>query len=257
MRWSWKLGTISGIDTRVHATFLLLLAWVGISTWMSGGSGLAVVGGLLFTLAVFGSVLLHEFGHALTARRFGIGTRGITLLPIGGVAELEGSPRSPREELWVALAGPAVNVVLAVVFGAVALSLGALGGGTVLILVAEFTGTLALANVLIGAFNLLPAFPMDGGRVLRALLERRRGRLVATETAAKIGKGFAIAFGTLGLLTNPVLMLVAPFVWFAADRELRAVREHARRQQWLSRLRTVEGAPVMPGFVVRWSTRGS
>ncbi len=126
MRWSLRLGKIAGIETQVHLSFLLLLAWIGITTWMSAASVIVVLGGLLFTVAVFGTVLLHELGHALTARRFGIATRGITLLPIGGVAELEGTPRNPREELWVALAGPAVNLVLAAVLGLLAVLLDAL-----------------------------------------------------------------------------------------------------------------------------------
>ena len=257
MRWSWSIGKFAGIETRVHATFLLLLAWVGISTWMSASSLLAVIGGLVLTLAVFGSVLLHELGHALTARRFGIATRGITLLPIGGVAQLEGAPRNPREELYVAAAGPAVNVVLAVIFGALAFVLGAFAGGPVLAFATELVGTLAIANVLLGAFNMLPAFPMDGGRVLRALLERRKGRLWATEVAARIGKGFALVFGVIGFFSNFVLMLIAPFVWMAAKAELGAVREQARWQAWRDRMAAQRAAARARPLVVYWPVRGS
>jgi Zn-dependent protease len=231
MKWSWNIGKIAGIDTRVHATFALLLGWVALSTWSSASSVFAVIGTLLFTLAVFGSVLLHELGHALTARRFGLGTRAITLWPIGGVAELEGSPRNPREELWIALAGPAVNVVLAAGFGAVAWMLGLAGGGVGLALLGQLVGALALANIALGVFNLIPAFPMDGGRVLRAWLELRRGRLAATELAVRIGKGFAVVFGLIGLASNFTLLLIAPFVWMAGDRELQAVRERARLER--------------------------
>lgn len=251
MRWSWNLGRIAGIDTRVHATFLLLLGWVALSTWSSASSGFAVVASLAFTLAVFASVLLHELGHALTARHFGIGTRAITLLPIGGVAELEGTPKSPREELWVALAGPAVNVALAVGLGLVSFGLSSLGGGVVIALAAQLFGALAVANVLLGAFNLLPAFPMDGGRVLRAWLELRRGRVAATELAVKVGKVFAVGFGGFGLVANPTLLLIAPFVWIAGDRELQAVREHARLEQMLLTTRR----PAAERFVIYWRPR--
>jgi Zn-dependent protease len=243
MKWSWRLGTISGIETRVHATFVLLLAWVAVSTWMSAPSLLLVLGGLAFTIAVFGSVLLHELGHALTARRFGIGTRGITLLPIGGVAELDGAPQTPKQEMLVAAAGPAVNVILAAGLGVLTLLLGAFTSGALAALGTQFVGSLAVANLLLGAFNMLPAFPMDGGRVLRAWLERRSGRLEATETAVKIGKGFAVLFGIVGLMSNAVLLLIAPFIWIAGDRELKVVRhlEELRRMAGEFRTRSRAG----------------
>lgn len=219
MKWSWKLGRFAGIDTYVHATFLLLLGWAAWSAWTGAGTGLAVAYGVLFLLAVFGSVLLHELGHALTARRYGIRTRRIVLSPIGGIAQLEGMPRRPRQELAVALAGPAVNFVLA--------------AGLWLVLplfasapfVFELLGGVLVANLMLGTFNLLPAFPMDGGRALRAFLAERKGSLQATEIAARVGRVLAVAMGIAGLWWgNLVLTLVAAFVWFAAGAERRAAR---------------------------------
>jgi len=224
-RWSWHLGRIFGIPTRIHASFALVLLWIGISTWSAAHSGAAVVFGLVFALAVFACVLLHEFGHALVARRFGIGTRRITLLPIGGVAELERSPSDPRAEMWIAAAGPAVNFAIAAALGLIGAGFGLLGGAGVVSVV--FSG-LVWANLMLGLFNLVPAFPMDGGRVFRAWAARRYGRLRATEYATKLGRALAVGFGLWGLFGgNPVLVLVAAFVWFAAGRELAGVRQQA------------------------------
>ena len=224
-RWSWHLGRISGIPTRIHASFALVLVWIGISTWSAAHSGAAVLFGLLFALAIFACVLLHEFGHALVARRFGIETRRITLLPVGGVAELERAPEDPRAELWIAAAGPAVNFLIAAVLGAVGLATGMFAGGGVASVV--FSG-LVWANVMLGAFNLVPAFPMDGGRVFRALAAQRYGRLRATEYAAKLGRVLALGFGAWSLVSgNPIGALVAAFVYVAAGRELSSVRAQA------------------------------
>ncbi|MCA9701497.1 MAG: site-2 protease family protein, partial [Myxococcales bacterium] len=167
---------------------------------------------------------LHEFGHALVARRFGIGTRRITLLPIGGVAELEGTPADPRAELWIALAGPAVNLAIAAALALVGVVTGVFAAGGPLAMVVN---SLLWANVMLGAFNLIPAFPMDGGRVFRAWMTRRHGRRRATEMAAKLGRLLAVGFGLWGIFgSNPVLVLVAVFVYFAAGRELAmAMRE--------------------------------
>lgn len=213
MTWTWKIGRIAGIDAHVHASFLLLLGWAAWSSYTGGGTWFAALMGVVFLLTVFGSVLLHELGHALTARRFGIRTRQILLLPIGGVAQLEGEPRTPRQELLVALAGPAVNFVIAAVL-ALWMALG-------FVPTTGLFGALLVANLSIGLFNLIPAFPMDGGRVLRALLAERMGGFRATQLAVKIGKVAAITLGIVGLATSWMLTLVAVFVWFAADAEAR------------------------------------
>jgi Zn-dependent protease len=247
-RWSWHLGRILGIPTRIHASFALVLLWVGISTWSAAHSGLAVIFGLVFALAIFACVLLHEFGHALVARKFGIETRRITLLPIGGVAELERSPEDPRAEMWIAAAGPAVNFAIAAGLTLLGFATGIFSSAGLLGVV--FSG-LVWANVMLGLFNLVPAFPMDGGRVFRAWATRRYGRLRATELAAKLGRVLAVGFGVWGLFgSNPVLVLVAAFVWFAAGRELAGVRrmaaferERQAQAQWVSGY----GRPRYPG----------
>src|SRR5690606_32338461 len=174
MKWSTKVGTFAGIDVYVHTTFLMLVAWVGFVHWQEGRSAAAALAGMAFVLALFLCVLLHEFGHALTAQRFGISTRNITLLPIGGLAQLERMPDNPVEELWVALAGPAVNVVIAAVLGAVwFVTEGPGATGAVTLAGGSIVERLMVVNVVLVLFNLLPAFPMDGGRVLRALLAMR------------------------------------------------------------------------------------
>jgi Zn-dependent protease len=222
MKWSWKLGRFAGIDTHVHASFLLLVAWAAWAAWTGVGTGLAVLLGVAFLLAVFGSVLLHELGHALTARRYGVRTRRIILSPIGGIAQLEGMPRRPRHELAVALAGPAVNFVLAAALWVVA---PVFAGMPVL---ADLLGSVMLANLGLGLFNLLPAFPMDGGRALRAILAERVGTVRATETAVKVGRAIAVVMGVAGLVWGHlVLTLVAAFVWFAAGVERQAARAEA------------------------------
>lgn len=225
-RRSWHLGRFFGIPTRIHFSFVLVLLWIGVSTWQAAGSSVAVLFGLGFALAVFACVLLHEFGHALVAKRFGIKTRRITLWPIGGVAELERSPDDPRAEMWIAAAGPLVNFAIAVLLVPAVLLLGTAGPlGTVLV------GLLS-ANIMLGAFNLIPAFPMDGGRVFRAMLERKRGRVRATEIAAKLGRWVALAVGLWGLWNSQfLLMVVAAFVYFAARRELAQVRMLAAMEQ--------------------------
>jgi len=228
--WSWQLGRVLGIPTRIHASFALVLVWIGISTWRTAHSGLAVAFGVGFALTVFACVLLHEFGHALVARRFGIETTRITLLPVGGLAQLERAPETPRAELWIALAGPAVNLGIAAVLAAVGFGTGLLtltaaglgtGGGGILAIVLS---GLLYANLMLGLFNLLPAFPMDGGRVFRAWAQTRYGRLEATRKAATLGRVLALGFGVWGIwASNPVLVLVAVFVYFAARRERQMV----------------------------------
>lgn len=224
MKGSFKLGRFLGIDVKVHFTFLLLIAFVAVAQWLAGDNAASIAAGLVFLACLFLCVLLHEFGHALAARRYGIATRDITLLPIGGVARLERMPDRPVHELVVALAGPAVNVVIAA-----GLFLGlALGGQNPWVGLPDFgTGgvgeRLLAANVFLVAFNLVPAFPMDGGRVLRALLALRLGVVRATRIAAHLGRGFAVVFGLLGLFYSPMLLLIAVFVWLGATQEAAAV----------------------------------
>lgn len=220
MKWSWKLARIAGIDVSMHATFVVLLVWVALSHWTAEHSVPAVVTGVAFILALFLCIVLHEFGHALMARRFGIATRDITLLPIGGVARLERMPDKPVEELWVALAGPAVNVVIAaLLYMWLSVTNGWRPVGELSTTDGPFLERLLVVNVFLVGFNLLPAFPMDGGRVLRALLATRMEYTRATQQAAAIGQGMAFLFGFLGLMGNPFLVFVGLFVWIGAAQE--------------------------------------
>jgi Zn-dependent protease/predicted transcriptional regulator len=220
MKWSWRIGEFAGISVYVHATFFLLIAWVALSHWIQEQSISAAVNGTAFILALFGCVVLHEFGHALTARKYGIKTRDITLLPIGGVARLERMPDDPIQELWVALAGPAVNMVIG---AGLALWLQAtVGFGSfrnLSVTEGSFLQRLMVVNIGLVIFNMLPAFPMDGGRVLRALLATRLEYTRATDIAANIGQGMALLFGFLGFFTNPFLLFIALFVWIGASQE--------------------------------------
>jgi Zn-dependent protease/predicted transcriptional regulator len=225
MKWQWKLGTFAGIDVFIHATFLLLIGWVGYSYWLQHETLVKVVEGILFILALFLCVVLHEYGHALTARRYGIKTRDITLYPIGGVARLERLPDKPIEELWVALMGPAVNVVIAaVLFLYLVATNGLVPISQLTMTSGSFLERLMTVNISLVLFNLIPAFPMDGGRVLRALLAMRIDYVRATQTAANIGQGFAFLLGFIGLFSNPFLLFIAFFVWIAASQEASMVQ---------------------------------
>lgn len=227
MRWSWKLGEYAGIPVYIHATFLLLIGWIAILHWIHLGTWQAVVNGVVFILLLFGCVLLHEFGHALAARRYGIRTRDITLLPIGGVARLEKMPEKPVQELWVALAGPAVNVVLFFVlylFLQVKMALTAFLQVDTGMIRGTLWERLMVVNLFLAGFNLLPAFPMDGGRVVRALLAMRMDYVQATNIAAGLGQGMAFLFGLFGLLYNPFLLFIALFVWIGATQEASMVQ---------------------------------
>jgi Zn-dependent protease/predicted transcriptional regulator len=225
MKWQWKLGRFAGIDVFVHATFLLLIGWVGFSHWTEHQSWAKVAEGILFILALFACVVLHEYGHALTARKYGIKTRDITLYPIGGVARLERMPEKPIEELWVALMGPAVNVVIAAgLFAYLFFSQSLVPLNELTIASGSFIERLMTVNISLVLFNLIPAFPMDGGRVLRAILAMRMEYVRATQVAANIGQGMALLFGFLGLFGNPTLLFIAFFVWIGASQEASAVQ---------------------------------
>jgi Zn-dependent protease len=225
MKWQWKIGRFFGIDVYMHATFLLLIGFVAFSYWTQEQSLAAVLGGVGFILALFVCVVLHEYGHALTARRFGVATRDITLYPIGGVARLERMPEQPIQELWVALAGPAVNLVIAAVLFVWLLVTGTFEPITSLSVASgSFIERLMIVNISLLLFNLLPAFPMDGGRVLRALLSLRLEYTRATQVAATVGQGMAFLFGLVGLFSNPFLLFIAFFVYMGASQEASMVQ---------------------------------
>lgn len=245
MRLSWRLGRVAGIDLYVHATFLVVFfLFPGV---FAGGSLSPL--NVLLILSVFGCVLLHELGHALMARRFGIRTRDITLYPIGGVARLERMPRAAGAELLIALAGPAVNFAIVAALLPVAMLAGVdLESGATLLL---FLEEILIVNLVLGLFNLIPAFPMDGGRVLRALLSHWLGRVQATTIAARVGRALAICFGVTALLWtgNPIHVALAAFIYLAArSEEAQVLREH-RSQSGGQGIWT---AP--PGY--RWVSRG-
>jgi Zn-dependent protease/CBS domain-containing protein len=215
MSWSLPIFRIAGIQLRIHITFLLLLGWLAFGYYQEGGSAVALAR-VLFVLLLFVCVVLHEFGHAIAAKHFGINTPDITLLPIGGVARLQRMPDEPRQELIIALAGPLVNVVIALTLFAVVgwrgLTQATMGGPDLL-------AQLLVINIVLVLFNLLPAFPMDGGRVLRALLATRLSYARATQIAASIGQGCAFIFGFIGLFGNPLLLFIALFVYMGASQE--------------------------------------
>jgi Zn-dependent protease len=227
MRWSWKIGKLAGIGIYVHATFLLLILFILFMNLRAGKSLATAAAGIAFILAIFGCIVLHELGHALAARHYGIPTRDITILPIGGLARLERMPDIPIQELWVALAGPAVNALIAGAIFALGFMIGVrpelhafhwTGG--------SFLSKLMVVNVWLLAFNLIPAFPMDGGRVLRALLATHLEYARATFVAARVGQGIALLFGFAGLFTDPFLVFIALFVWMGAEQESAAAQMH-------------------------------
>jgi len=245
MKWSWRIARIAGIDLYVHVTFLILVGWVALSHYLARQSAADAFTGVAFIFALFAIVVLHELGHALTARRFGIPTRDITLLPIGGVARLDRMPQDPKQELLVALAGPAVNVVLAaILFVVLELGEGLAAYGEVVRVGGRFLDQLFWVNVSLAAFNLLPAFPMDGGRVLRGLLALRIDYLRATQIAAAIGQAMAVLFGFVGLFTNPFLVFIALFVWLGAAGEASMVQMRA----------ALAGIPVQKAMVTDFRT---
>lgn len=237
---SLKLGSAFGIGVYVHWTFILLPIYIVVMTNSAGPAALAFH--LAAVLGLFSCIVLHEFGHALMARRFGIATKDITLLPIGGVARMERMSDKPWEEICIAIAGPAVNVAIVavlLVFFQVwgvewndARRVAALGGLQPEMfnypIVEQLLIFLTIGNTLLVLFNMIPAFPMDGGRVLRAALTPILGHLRATEVAAALGLLLALGFGILGLLgEGPILVLLALFVLLAGQQELAVVRYRA------------------------------
>ena len=230
MRWSLNLGSIGGTAIRIHVTFLLFLIWLGAIYYRQGGAE-AAWQGTIFIVLIFLCVLLHELGHVFAARYYGVPTRDVTLWPFGGIASMERMPEKPGQELAVALAGPAVNVVIA---AALLLWLGPQLNPENLTQIenpaVSMAAKVAGANIILVLFNMIPAFPMDGGRVLRAVLAMGMGNARATELAATIGQGFAVVFGILGIFYNPMLIIIAVFIFLAASGEaaqaqLRAVAQ--------------------------------
>lgn len=222
MFWSFPVGRFAGTAVRIHFTFLLLLAWIFVNSYFADGFGMAS-GTLIFVVLVFGCVVAHEFGHVLVARSFGVSTPDITLYPFGGIARLNTMPQEPVREFLIAIAGPAVNVVIAI---ALLLFAGAtLTPGEASSLTndqADLASRLATTNVVLAVFNLIPAFPMDGGRLLRAGLASRVGFERATRLAATVGHWIAFALAFVGLFSNPMLIVIAVFIFFAATAEMQA-----------------------------------
>lgn len=246
MKWSLNLGRVFGIKVQIHWTFLLLIGWVIFSGLNQGWDWNSIFVMIVFVLTVFACVVLHELGHALTARQYGVPTRKITLLPIGGVASLERMPEDPKQELLIAIAGPAVNVVIAgLLFIVMLFSPGFLPESTEALEEgfrwSFFFPSLLSVNVILVVFNAIPAFPMDGGRVLRALLSMRTSRLRATQIASNLGQLLAIGFVIAGFFYNPWLIFIGLFVFLGAYSENAMVqqtehlRDHLVREAMITR----------------------
>ncbi|MEJ1222464.1 site-2 protease family protein [Sediminicola sp. 1XM1-17] len=234
MKGALHLGRIAGIKIEIHWTFSFLLIWVVFLDMQKGGDLNSSLLSILLILMLFICVVLHELGHALTAKRFGIGTKKITLLPIGGVALLEKMPEKPGQELLVAIAGPAVNVLIAMLLSFFipfhnyfALDPAGLEDFLNTSGFQSFLLFLFIANIMLVVFNMIPAFPMDGGRVLRALLAYKLGRVKATEIASGLGQILAVLFFMLGILINPFLILIALFIFMGAYGENQMVKQQS------------------------------
>jgi stage IV sporulation protein FB len=232
MRSSYRLGRFFDIDVRVHITFFLLPLLMGFSSFSRSGSWFAALQSVVLMLIVFAFVVMHEYGHALTARRFGIRTRGITLYPIGGVAMLESMPKKPWQQILVAIAGPAVNFVLAL---GLALTMNVLGysllreGIAPTSSLGSLLASLFWVNMVMGLFNLIPALPMDGGRVLSAALALKLSPLRATQIASRVAKVVALAMGAYAVYDGHFMLgMIALFVWSASNAEVRAAEHRAR-----------------------------
>ena len=259
---AWKVASPLGIDLKIHWTFWLLPLWVIFTFEDSGFLPLWLHVFLIFPL--FFCIVLHEYGHALMARHFGIGTRSITLSPLGGIAQLERMSRSPWEEFWIAIAGPAVNVVIAAILGTGLLVYALLDPGFQNVLWWRALGIIFLVNIVLVIFNLLPAFPMDGGRVFRALLAGSFGMLTGTRIAIGVGTVMAIIMGLAGvlLLGNPWLIFIALFVIWAGHQELLTLEmeEHERRSIFDDDAPLVLGTPRadqagMQVTICRWDAQ--
>lgn len=241
MKWSYRIARIAGIDVRIHLSFLLLPVIFGLLGWRDGG--LAAAGeSIVFILLLFVCVVLHEFGHALAGRRFGIRTPDITLLPIGGVARMERIPEKPSQELAIALAGPAVNVMIA---GLLAAILAASGGISMVTPEAWRTllQNLMTINLALVVFNLIPAFPMDGGRVLRGILGFALPFTTSSRIAARTGQVMALLFAVGGFFWNPMLLLIAFFVFNGARQEIEYIRQREDFEAFAAQMNPPEDRP--------------
>ena len=224
---SLRLIRIAGIDVFIHWTFLILIAWVIFSGLRIGQDWERILFSLLFILLLFVCVTMHEYGHAIVARQYGVKTMDITLLPIGGIARMDKFPDNPKQELKIAIAGPLVNFVIAVILFFFYYFLDAPDSFDNLMdlkpSLTSLTLNLIIANIAIGVFNLIPAFPMDGGRILRAFLAMRTSRVNATKKAASVGQIIAMVFGITGVFFNPFLIIIAVFVFLGAQFEASSV----------------------------------
>jgi Zn-dependent protease/predicted transcriptional regulator len=227
---SIKLGKVFGIPIAIHWTFFILIIWiVGMNLYKGQPLDIALWSGL-FIISIFACVFLHELGHALAAKRFGIITKSIVLLPIGGVASLEKIPEEPKKEIFVALAGPFVNMVISTFLFTYLFYRGELIPEKFLsatINYDNFLIYLMVANIFLGLFNLTPAFSMDGGRVLRALFAFKMDRVSATELASKVTSLFAVIFVLIGIFNNPMLVFIALFIYLGAKGEYEAVKSQS------------------------------
>jgi Zn-dependent protease/CBS domain-containing protein len=222
MKKALSFPKIAGIDISIHWTFLILIVWIVFSNLRAGLDTIQVIWSVVFILSLFVCVTLHELGHALAAKRYGIQTKDITLYPIGGVARLEKMPDKPSQELVVALAGPVVNFLITLILSPLLLKTDWLQNEPAKVLIIgpnNFLPMLGLINVWLAVFNLIPAFPMDGGRVLRALLSMKMSRVKATQIAAGIGKILAFGFVLLGFYSNPFLIFIGLFIILGANAE--------------------------------------
>jgi len=255
MKTSLFIGRPFGIKVTVHWTFFILIAYVVYTNLRNGSSIAEMFESVFFILTIFGCVILHELGHSLAARRYGIITRGITLLPIGGVASLTKIPEEPQKELFIAIAGPLINLAIALILFFILL----LGGFNFSLLFsfqylnrAAFLPALLIVNMMLFLFNLVPAFPMDGGRLLRAGLGFRFSRLQATRVAARIGQLFAIFFAIWGLFNNPFLILIAVFVFIGAQAELKDVQSKSTLEgKRINDLLMRNFTPLNPGMPLK------
>ncbi len=249
MKYSYRIGTIWGIPLKIHISLFFLIGYIALQTFRIGlqtyGFGFAIValsGATLLLACLFASIGLHELGHSFVAMRKGCKVREITLMIAGGAAVMENIPKRPKDEFAMAIAGPTVSATLAITFGILA-SWFPLDAENFRAWIGLFLQVIAWGNALLMLFNLLPAFPMDGGRIVRALLTPRFGRLRATRIAMLLGRGFAIAFGLLGILhltqrirwltphTAFILIIIAGFIYIMGNREYRQVQIETLMQQ--------------------------